>query len=189
MPSTGPLAGGAQSSVRDSALALELEIERMRKMIREREEMKLRKQAVGGYQTLSLTRGITMYRWRQAGQRLSPGNRRRHREHSKGKVPVPVPRRGHHRARPRTRSRDLRPPTTKRPRMVRSFFSQLWESGSVSGASRIGGISRATGRQSRVSKKGHPLHPYLSRSTQPALAVVWRGVDCLPRPAQPPAAS
>lgn len=51
MPSTasqpqGSLAGVAQSSARDSALALELEIERMRKMIREREEMKLRKQAV-----------------------------------------------------------------------------------------------------------------------------------------------
>ncbi len=113
------LAGGAQSNVRDSALALELEIERMRKMIREREEMKLRKQAVGGYQILSLTRGITMHRWRQAGLRLFPGNRRRRREHSRGKVP----RRGHHRARPRTRSRDLRPATTKRPRMVRSFFS------------------------------------------------------------------
>jgi hypothetical protein len=38
------------SSARDSALALELEIERMRKIIREREEMKLRKQAVGGNQ-------------------------------------------------------------------------------------------------------------------------------------------
>jgi len=38
--------GGTQSTARDSAWALELEIERMRKMIREREEMKLRKQAV-----------------------------------------------------------------------------------------------------------------------------------------------
>ncbi|KAH9080620.1 hypothetical protein EDB83DRAFT_2340516 [Lactarius deliciosus] len=37
---------GAQSTPRDSALALEMEIERMRKMIREREELKLRKQAV-----------------------------------------------------------------------------------------------------------------------------------------------
>ncbi|KAH9037164.1 hypothetical protein EDB84DRAFT_1145773 [Lactarius hengduanensis] len=36
---------GAQSTPRDSALALEMEIERMRKMIREREELKLRKQA------------------------------------------------------------------------------------------------------------------------------------------------
>jgi len=42
----GSLVGAAQSSARDSALALELEIERMRKIIREREEMKLRKQAV-----------------------------------------------------------------------------------------------------------------------------------------------
>jgi methylthioribose-1-phosphate isomerase len=39
------------SSARDSALALELEIERMRKVIREREEMKLRKQAAGGIGT------------------------------------------------------------------------------------------------------------------------------------------
>jgi len=37
--------GGTQTP-RDSALALEMEIERMRKMIREREELKLRKQAV-----------------------------------------------------------------------------------------------------------------------------------------------
>ena len=36
----------AQPTPRDSALALELEIERMRKMIREREELKLRKQVV-----------------------------------------------------------------------------------------------------------------------------------------------
>ena len=53
MPSTatqpqGSLASVAQSSARDSALALELEIERMRKIIREREEMKLRKQVVRG---------------------------------------------------------------------------------------------------------------------------------------------
>ena len=44
----GSLASIAQSSARDSALALELEIERMRKIIREREEMKLRKQVVRG---------------------------------------------------------------------------------------------------------------------------------------------
>lgn len=44
----GSLASVAQSSARESALALELEIERMRKIIREREEMKLRKQAVRG---------------------------------------------------------------------------------------------------------------------------------------------
>ncbi|KAI9443135.1 hypothetical protein H4582DRAFT_1808347 [Lactarius indigo] len=37
---------GAQPTPRDSALALEQEIERMRKIIREREELKLRKQAV-----------------------------------------------------------------------------------------------------------------------------------------------
>jgi hypothetical protein len=39
-------ATGMQPTPRDSALALEQEIERMRKMIREREELKLRKQAV-----------------------------------------------------------------------------------------------------------------------------------------------
>ena len=33
------------------------------------------------------------------------------------------------------------------------FFGQPWESGSVSGASRIGGISLAAVRQSRVSSK------------------------------------
>ncbi|KAI9510601.1 hypothetical protein F5148DRAFT_1281799 [Russula earlei] len=42
----GGESGGGPSSAGDSALALELEIERMRKMIREREETKLRKQAV-----------------------------------------------------------------------------------------------------------------------------------------------
>ena len=41
-----PQGSGTQPTARDSALALELEIERMRKMIREREELKLRKQAV-----------------------------------------------------------------------------------------------------------------------------------------------
>jgi hypothetical protein len=41
-----PAMGQPQSTPRDSALALELEIERMRKMIREREELKLRKQVV-----------------------------------------------------------------------------------------------------------------------------------------------
>ncbi|KAH9969527.1 hypothetical protein BC827DRAFT_1160574 [Russula dissimulans] len=44
----GAASGGTQSSAGDSALALELEIERMRKIIREREEMKLRKDAVRG---------------------------------------------------------------------------------------------------------------------------------------------
>ena len=48
MASTASQPQGSQSSARDSALALELEIERMRKMIREREEMKLRKQVVRG---------------------------------------------------------------------------------------------------------------------------------------------
>ena len=47
-PSTAGAPRETLSSARDSALALELEIERMRKMIREREEMKLRKQVVGG---------------------------------------------------------------------------------------------------------------------------------------------
>ena len=45
--------GGTQPTPRDSALALELEIERMRKMIREREELKLRKQAVSCEAALS----------------------------------------------------------------------------------------------------------------------------------------
>jgi hypothetical protein len=48
MPSTASQPQGSQSSARESALALELEIERMRKIIREREEMKLRKQVVRG---------------------------------------------------------------------------------------------------------------------------------------------
>jgi hypothetical protein len=52
-PSTGGAPRETLSSARDSALALELEIERMRKMIREREEMKLRKQAVGGNRFVS----------------------------------------------------------------------------------------------------------------------------------------
>lgn len=46
MPSTASAPRETLSNARDSAMALELEIERMRKMIREREEMKLRKQAV-----------------------------------------------------------------------------------------------------------------------------------------------
>jgi hypothetical protein len=45
----------SQLTAGDSALALEQEIERMRKMIREREEMKLRKQAVGENQLLVVT--------------------------------------------------------------------------------------------------------------------------------------
>ena len=47
MPSTAGTPRETLSSARDSAMALELEIERMRKIIREREEMKLRKQVVG----------------------------------------------------------------------------------------------------------------------------------------------
>ena len=46
-PSTAGAPRETLSSARDSAMALELEIERMRKIIREREEMKLRKQVVG----------------------------------------------------------------------------------------------------------------------------------------------
>src|SRR6266850_242881 len=132
LPSRGPQPQGevgavGQSNARDSALALELEIERMRKIIREREENKLRKQAVRGHRTASrkigcLTRAITMRRWCQVGPRLFlfPGNRRRCPEHSRRKLPKWELQ---HRARPRTRSRDLRAATTKRPRMVRSFFS------------------------------------------------------------------
>ena len=53
-PATGVSRGGTQPTARDSALALELEIERMRKMIREREELKLRKQAVSCEVTRSI---------------------------------------------------------------------------------------------------------------------------------------
>jgi hypothetical protein len=54
-PSTtrGHSVGGVQVTAGDSALALELEIERMRKIIREREEMKLRKQAVRAHFTIT----------------------------------------------------------------------------------------------------------------------------------------
>ncbi|KAH8998651.1 hypothetical protein EDB92DRAFT_1195176 [Lactarius akahatsu] len=47
---------GAQSTPRDSALALEMEIERMRKMIREREELKLRKQAMASNRSTPVSR-------------------------------------------------------------------------------------------------------------------------------------
>ncbi|KAH9179160.1 hypothetical protein EDB89DRAFT_1925663 [Lactarius sanguifluus] len=47
---------GAQSTPRDSALALEMEIDRMRKMIREREELKLRKQAVASNRSTPVSR-------------------------------------------------------------------------------------------------------------------------------------
>jgi len=122
----GEVGAVGQSNARDSALALELEIERMRKIIREREENKLRKQAVRGHRTASrkigcLTRAITMRRWCQVGPRLflfqgiADGVRAFEEETSEMEL--------QHRARPRTRSRDLRAATTKRPRMVRSFFS------------------------------------------------------------------
>ena len=62
-PSTANTPRETLSSARDSALALELEIERMRKIIREREEMKLRKQAVGG--TVRVVERLT-YGWRWA---------------------------------------------------------------------------------------------------------------------------
>ncbi len=124
-PST---AGGPRetlSSARDSALALELEIERMRKIIREREEMKLRKQAVGGIgsRCKKADRRMVTSRWRQAARRLFLGNRPRCPEHQ--------------RVRRATRSRDLILATPNHPKMVRSFFSPGWESGLLSGASRV----------------------------------------------------
>ncbi|KAI0252382.1 hypothetical protein BJV78DRAFT_1373920 [Lactifluus subvellereus] len=54
--SQGAGAGGIQSTAGDSALALELEIERMRKVIREREEMKLRKQAMASSRATPVSR-------------------------------------------------------------------------------------------------------------------------------------
>jgi hypothetical protein len=161
----GVVAGGAQLNARDSALALELEIERMRKIIREREEQKLRKQVVRGYRVAfwimsCLTRAITMHRWCQVGQRLflSPGNRRRCPElWGKSKW--------EHRHRAKTRSRDPTPATTKRPRMVRSFFSPHWESGSLFWAL-LGSeaLVSQTGRQSRVTKAcDTPIYHQLSR--------------------------
>ncbi|KAH9065484.1 hypothetical protein EDB87DRAFT_1679949 [Lactarius vividus] len=50
---------GAQSTRHDSALALEMEIERMRKMIREREELKLRKQAMASNRSTPVSREET----------------------------------------------------------------------------------------------------------------------------------
>jgi hypothetical protein len=52
--------GVNQLTAGDSALALELEIERMRKMIREREEMKLRKQAVRAGSFWATHKGINL---------------------------------------------------------------------------------------------------------------------------------
>jgi hypothetical protein len=76
---TPPMPRETLSSARDSALALELEIERMRKIIREREEMKLRKQAVGGIGSRcgKAHLRMAMGRWRQAARRLFLGNRPR----------------------------------------------------------------------------------------------------------------
>ena len=104
------------SSARDSALALELEIERMRKIIREREEMKLRKQVVGGTGSRcgKAHLRMAMGRWRQAARRLFLGNRLR----------CPDMRvRGlqHRRARRETRFGDLTMATPSRQKMVRSF--------------------------------------------------------------------
>lgn len=62
-PTTASVPRETLSNARDSALALELEIERMRKIIREREEMKLRKQAVG--ELVRVVESLT-YGWRWA---------------------------------------------------------------------------------------------------------------------------
>jgi len=59
-PSTASAPRGPQTSAGDSALALELEIERMRKIIREREEMKLRKHAVRGNRFASFGAYVVM---------------------------------------------------------------------------------------------------------------------------------
>ena len=123
-PSTATVPRETLSNARDSALALELEIERMRKIIREREEMKLRKQAVGGTGSHcgKAHLRMAMGRWRQAGRRLFLGNRPR--------CPDTRARRQHRRARRETRFRDLTMATpTFCPKMVRSFFSPR-ESGS-----------------------------------------------------------
>ena len=60
-----------------------------------------------------------IHRWHQVGEHLFPGNRLRWSEHLRGKLP----RWRHHHRLLESRSRDLRPPTTNRPRMVCSFFS------------------------------------------------------------------
>jgi hypothetical protein len=116
-PSTAGVPRETLSSARDSALALELEIERMRKIIREREEMKLRKQAVGGTGSRCGKAHLrtAMGRWRQAARRLFLGNRPRCQD-MRG-------RRQHRRARRETRSLDITMATPNLPKMVRSFFS------------------------------------------------------------------
>ena len=115
-PSTASVPRETLSSARDSALALELEIERMRKIIREREEMKLRKQAVGetGSRCGKAHLRMTMSRWRRAARRLFLGTRPRCRDMRA--------RRQHRRAQRETRSRDITMVTPSRPKMVRSFF-------------------------------------------------------------------
>ena len=69
----------AQQTPRDSALALEQEIERMRKMIREREELKLRKQVVscGAIRSTEETHSPQM-----ASNRSTPGETRTYEETS-----------------------------------------------------------------------------------------------------------
>ena len=128
-PSTASVPRETLSSARDSAMALELEIERMRKIIREREEMKLRKQAVGGTGSRcgKAHLWMAMDRWRQAARRLFLGNRPRCRDMRA--------RRQQRRVRQETRSRDLTMATPSCPKMVRSFFSP-GSLGSLSGASR-----------------------------------------------------
>ena len=67
-----PAMGQPQPTPRDSALALELEIERMRKMIREREELKLRKQAVSCEATQSTQKAQLL---QMASNRSTPVSR------------------------------------------------------------------------------------------------------------------
>jgi hypothetical protein len=99
-PSTANVPRETLSSARDSALALELEIERMRKIIREREEMKLRKQAVGGTGSRCGKAHLRMGmgRWRRVARRLFLGSPRCREVRA---------RRQHRRARQETRSRDI----------------------------------------------------------------------------------
>ena len=125
-PSTAGAPRETLSSARDSALALELEIERMRKMIREREEMKLRKQVVGGNRFASWKASLMLRRWRQAGRRLFLGNRLR--------CPELRARWRDRGARVKTRSGDLRVGTRKEPKMVGTLFSRDWESGALLGS-------------------------------------------------------
>jgi len=108
-----------------------------------------------------LTQTITTGRWRRVGPRLFRGNRRRCPERSRRKLP----RLGRHRARPRTRSRDLSPATTKHPRMVRSLFSP--HPGSLGRYLALLGseafICLEAGRQSRV----RCVSQYAAHTAQP----------------------